>query len=1142
MQVLDSKKKEEKKSITKMIYPDLAYFTTQFIGKNKLNQWLRDVWNKAVSIYPTFFEEGSEPDFVLTLLPISLINLAKEANIQRKGLSPSMSYIETRASIELYRILDEKFPEDQGSNKRVHHENSRNREILYELILKLLTPDRRKTTSSLFKLLSGYANFHTTSIPFVHVLAGRHPDGSLTRERAFIVPGTSEKDVAVERKKMIEERRLTPYGTLDMTYFLPDLEQMKHIVSYMTNDHSGNLASIGVIVDSSELIVRFLVDRIKGLYGNEGDEFNAETFKEDFDAFNKDQGDFTLIGVGGKSISTAEGAIQKATIEYINDLDVHVKKYLDGEVQGTIVVGYVVNMVHHHLLASLHLRTDERRKLVNFLQMRGPIIAALTAKFGTNPTMDPRPESFVIPTKKFSAFTKDGSEEVRSYIYRLKVFSQKNNLEIALIENVLKKYSSRIDTGDFDIPAGYIFNVNHLLETTNKVLGTAFTPQESGFGTLYAHIDMMETTMRDGLEEVERDLDEKFGESRVIPAMVLPQLTLKDMDNETSWVDAMMKKFRRDIYEKLPSDIYEQEAKDDLVNSMVEAVSVGSKLSEVEEFYSLNIKTSHLEDIEDRIRFINDLGATNFAPKFNDFEYEPKDGVGYTMEFDISGKTLIINGKKVSVDKIFYKDDGVVVSKFAGDSKRALKPGGDEILRNYFDPMFRRFITIGIEAFNISFAQEAIDEHNRVRYRTHMTVNCASQEDVYKITKFRTIFETASIEDILDANPDFGDSYAITPDYIIYWKKTDIQQATIAGNKNENTFKFYEKSDACALQYPFYDGRFKANSVKVLSDYNFKVHRVYEHKPSGPGTSVPGPKDFGELVPGTISDTVASSAAAWQIHTAGLRPEEKPEEKPEENQSQDVRNQDRNLIARHPKPRGFQGGKTSGNRYQQKANNSSSRFASGDRQYNSFAHLDEQQDLPTKTGSSSSVRIQEDVRQFNPITEEEAQGFITVRGRKFLTKDIRAAKTREMRAGATPSKLASVSNSRPGQHSGGYNKGGKSGHNSGTKHGSRSSEKIAHTASPGRGMSSGERQKGATSPAVRSITSFKSHESGRSRPNSPAQVYPGMKQDSRQTVVTVGLVATGKRMVDDQIDHFNALPDIQAITLNEDNQDDELDF
>jgi len=322
----------------------------------------------------------------------------------------------------------------------------------------------------------------------------------------------------------------------------------------------------------------------------------------------------------------------------------------------------------------------------------------------------------------------------------------------------------------------------------------------------------------------------------------------------------------------------------------------------------------------------------NFTPRIEDFVFEPKEGIGCDMSYDITNKWYIGGTKgrekRVSFADVFYEEQEKTANGKPNPSiRRKHRHGGARIIAEYFEKMFSPFVSVNKESFNVMVHEnEEENDDGEKKFYINMVVKFPIQEDTFICSKFKTIFYSSDTS-LIKRVEGYTDDCKIPKEYNIHWKRSTSQQKTIAGANNQKTLKAYETSVACDLQFPFYNGLFFQEAESIMRifvrnnrprynlsreeinkrDAEFKKRRDAMRAVNG------GTDEFGIAKP-KMNPQLIKNAAFWGQVT-GLTERVNSQDN---RLSQDVRNQRR--TSKLVKPNSSGGLKTMGklfkNRYQ----------------------------------------------------------------------------------------------------------------------------------------------------------------------------------------------------------------------------------
>lgn len=440
-------------------------------------------------------------------------------------------------------------------------------------------------------------------------------------------------------------------------------------------------------------------------------------------------------------------------------------------------------------------------------------------------------------------------EELVCYLYRY-LFSYVDNFEnipsdIKFLSKVILSCSEVMKDESYinDIDGVNVtIDIKTMIETVNKITGASLNESNHIFSKISGIVEKNVERLNNDLKRVENDFDAIYGEKYNSTCIPLPPIDFSF--NDLKWIERKINsiKGKIDAITKSKVDFVKfQELYDEMENiryirnnSPVDDPRILNKLKIAEDNYNeyvsyctnFNDGTALLSsaDLDKYKKLQKDLyhytHTDKIRMKFEPFTFKFKESIGLTLSYNIS-------------------------NCFLRDGENSIKRGmslyetrGDEWIINYFDPFFRPFATVAVEAFKIEVVHTKVKSKKSINVEEDVLlikVTYGNSDDAHNATKFRTDFPSIlDISFLLREAKKFykidSDEYDISmvkkEDFKIRWFKTQEQIDATAGRNNETTLGIYDDYEGCIEEYPFYDSQGK---IIVLNSFN-KINASYKSK------------------------------------------------------------------------------------------------------------------------------------------------------------------------------------------------------------------------------------------------------------------------------------------------------------------------
>ena len=677
------------------------------------------------------------------------------------------------------------------------------------------------------KLNSGYTYFLTNSKRLVDVMRGCDLDGNKNYNREFRDKDMTEEDVIEYRKQKYEEEQIVEFKNINVDYCKITFEQL-HIVMnsilelpvkkaliYSKEKLSDINNSINWYLKFFREIFIFISERISG------------------NIIPKEYADSDLIRVGYKNIkmTTKQRNILFDTINFIQQYDISNLTYILDENEDVNIKSFMDLVKKYVTAININLVNQSDFKLFDNIINDSEIITVI------RDIISPVKEKFVFNKKQFQNFKMYETENSSSYISRIQniYFSGLNQEEIDFIGSALKYYEDRSNPFP-TLLHKYIFNVETFVKTISTIFNKQINMYESSIIRLREEIAIKLSNEIDAKEDIENEIDIKFGPVVGINSIEIAKPVYGNIENE--WVQSSVNLIYNKISDIINSKKKYSENEIRLVFNELNDIIVKQKSDEIPISSFLSPYYTGNEEIFKSIEKIDDLTFINikkhfdlylefirddFFPTIEDFVFESKEGLGLDMKFKLTDKCIILNNVKTMIADIFYEPQQKSANNKPNYSvPREIRVGGGARIAEYFRPMFIKYVSVNPTGFNIIVKQEEEEiEDKPSRINIVMTVQFPVQEDVYIASKFKTSFISSDISTIIRVD-NLRDSYEIDKKYLINWYKEGNQQEILAGVKNAKTLKMYESSLAMILQYPFWDGRFPSKLAVITRNFKSK--------------------------------------------------------------------------------------------------------------------------------------------------------------------------------------------------------------------------------------------------------------------------------------------------------------------------------
>ena len=443
----------------------------------------------------------------------------------------------------------------------------------------------------------------------------------------------------------------------------------------------------------------------------------------------------------------------------------------------------------------------------------------------------------------------DKGENLVSYLYRsLQKCEEKDLGNLVFLSRIVLIFTEELKNDSFinelrDNPI--TIDIDGLITTVNKITGKEYNLTTPIFEKINKIIESNATNSNDSLKLIDTELDNLYGKKYKSRCVPLPPIEfslddLKWLKRKTQIIKGKIdnittKKvnFERlyELYSRIQDFVYINNQSDVENPKIIEQINAAE--AEYNNFLSQCTKIENgnvlltTGEYETYRKLQGDLYYYSHPEQirfeFIPFEFKTKSGIGSILSFNI---------------KHCYLKDGEDIKR--GETLYASK--GEEWIKSYFDPFFRPFATIAVEAFKIEVEQKMVPKKGKPDILEEVlliNVTYGSNQDTHTATKFRTNFPSISDIDFLlakakmlygNGSVDYDISMINPLDFKIKWFKTLDQHRATSGESRETTFKIYDDYEGCFEEYPFYDasGRLSISNEFARSNESYlnKLNRT----------------------------------------------------------------------------------------------------------------------------------------------------------------------------------------------------------------------------------------------------------------------------------------------------------------------------
>jgi len=671
---------ESHNTTIKKLHNDCAYIHNEFVGSEKLETWISECIN-----YLKENHDFDDIEFEVISLPISLIKVPGQEDP-----------IPLRAEIEMEKFLNIFYPPSENNNKVLYHDNITNKNKLKEIIINELNgrPSAVTKTSSQFKLISGNSYLSCNSSKFINVLLGKGPDGEIRRIREFKDSDKTENDVDIHRQEQYNKHSIVKQVDIEVGYFPPEINDLPYIISGMSFDKKNPKK---ILINDEYVIssVKNLIETFQSLIETATFKYNNGFDEDETEFLNSENDEFIMVGKRGKQLTPLENNIYKLLVEQSKTINVPIDFTIEN-------LSYIPKIIIDRM-SNIFYEKNLRSFLIDVIFSLGSqIIKNLESNRNNSDEI-----YFIIEPGRLSLFYETGKENPNIYLERIENrLPVDDTLSIPFMKTVFNAINSK-EKINIDIPLNSTFHIGTLVETVNKINGSKFLSTTQIFDSLNKKLVVRAIEKNKILNQIEVEIDEEFGPSKVVPFIDLPPLVIKETNSENIWLENTKTRFYSEILKIVGND------------SVIEEMYREYKKHNDSEFISTfnEFSSDDLIKILEKIDIIDKLTPENniFTPKIDPLEYTPKDGIGLIMKFQINDKMLYQNGKFINSNSLIYAD-GAYDNKITNEKK----------ITSYFDPFFRKFSHNGI--IKLSVTEEYINE----KLGAYLVVEFTSEEDTHK--------------------------------------------------------------------------------------------------------------------------------------------------------------------------------------------------------------------------------------------------------------------------------------------------------------------------------------------------------------------------------------------------------------------------
>lgn len=836
-----------KKQANMQIVSDKAvYCLSKFYSTEDMMQYVEQILNfLGETEYASYFTnvsgimEGVKCQFSpLPVVKFSYIPEGTKTKVEVDNIS-------RRSKFEAISTLNNYFSIHENPSNAIYYSRD-NINKLIRIIVDKMSPrtsdGRILTVSSLknrdFNILSGVMYVMVKNCPeLVNVMKGLYPDGTVKRMRNF-KDGFSQEDVDEERERMMEERQ-KEINIIEVQYIhlKHTLEDIPYIFKCMnrntTDDHMKHILTICEILEN---ICNILINSALSQNSHESETSNDDGF---------------IISVNSKKInSQLLTEISNASKSKLDEYYSQCLNIFDGQsflsdknYVGPLFSSILKSIIEKFKADGVDISEEIRTSVEKIIGLRTETINRFIDLIPIN-------GSIKLDSDMAQEFCNKGREPIKSYIFRYISHMDRQedeNVKFSMklggvfLENCLKLFVSsaryRVEFSerrkDFPIDPSNVeieeedgdvnyykisFAHENLRDLISKITGNEDLKYSDDFKNIQTILSSQKEQYAKAMEEIELSLDEKFGESKVIPAVELPEIQLDPIGSTISWIENYKQNIIFDTREILQNQgisisqltfaetVFPQIV-EDFENNLIDE-SEDSNANHVS--YYKELSSPELNSI--RINIAKYLQIEKQQPLFTDFTFQMKDlAIGRILQFDIKKTSVIINGKKYELGKdLFQKSDNY-------GARPIFESGVKTLVESHFKIFFSQFCVSGGSVTVEILKSTSVDAFTG-KEKLHLTVEATFPvpQDAFFCTKFCTKGLASFTSDVLD----YEEISKITDiPWMYYMKliKTPEQMSVISGENGTKLLNHMIQSEGLIDNYPFVTNGLESRIKEIIS-------------------------------------------------------------------------------------------------------------------------------------------------------------------------------------------------------------------------------------------------------------------------------------------------------------------------------------